>query len=63
MTVTKVYEIIQRSDIQAGVKSTGDYRNLHPFWQRDYECWNDEMKTQLIESINKIIPYNEYNRR
>ena len=43
--------ILLRSHKETAQSTNQTYLNINPEFQRDYEAWNDKLKTRLIESM------------
>jgi hypothetical protein len=43
--------ILLRSNKETAQSTNQTYLNINPEFQRDYEAWNDKLKTRLIESM------------
>jgi len=47
----RIAEIRRRSDRENAHMDDETFLNIHPDYQREYEAWNNKLKTRLIESI------------
>ena len=47
----KVSQIKCQTQHEVASSTGGEYINVQPPFQREYEAWDDRMKTRLIESI------------